>query len=481
MPTDDFARTDETESPARSAAPTQDPYLAFALRWWWLLIIGGILGLGGGFAYARYGPIPYTSVAQVQVPPQTTTNPNANSGQAADATANYSTEATTSQMFTLVSQELAGTLDISASELLIMQQQGELVIKPVKGTNFITITVTGSDRERARLLADTIAVVFVRAVNDRAAALIDARQQLLEGQIDLTGQRYLTSRLNQRQDELHKELTDQRAILLQLQSSYQQEMQRQAEFDKLNGTPSAEINATRARWLDTLNSQISDVERGLRDIQAQIDLVQGQLATLPGSSDPSVSAAFATAYGQQLQLLTRDYAQLELDAPAARAPLVRYGVASDPLPASGLKKMLLMGGVLGGMLAAALGFGIDFLRRRKATATAAETTAAAPATAATATVIAPPQPREPEVAAAPVVAINGAHPIAAAAEPAETPPAGKSEDLIFLIERARQRRKGADEPDAHGLNGAAHGGGATPRHRPLPTQDDDFPLRRVGP
>ena len=154
MPTDDFAldRTtgaEEAERPGRAAAPAQDPYLAFALRWWWLLIVGGILGLVAGFGYVKYGPIPYTSVAQVQVPPQTTTNPNANSGQAVDATANYSAEATTSQMFSLVSQELAGTLEISSSDLLVLQQEGKLVIKAAKGTNFITITVTDSDQGRA--------------------------------------------------------------------------------------------------------------------------------------------------------------------------------------------------------------------------------------------------------------------------------------------------------------------------------------------
>src|SRR5690242_19705917 len=107
VPTDDFALdrapgADDAETIVRTAAPTQDPYVAFAMRWWWLLIIGGIAGLIGAFVYLKVGPIPYTSVAQVQVPPQTTTNPNASSGQAADATTNYSAEATTSQMFTLV-------------------------------------------------------------------------------------------------------------------------------------------------------------------------------------------------------------------------------------------------------------------------------------------------------------------------------------------------------------------------------------------
>lgn len=518
MPTDDLtldrtSRADDVDGPVSAAAPTQDPYLAFALRWWWLLIVGGILGLVAGFGYLKYGPIPYTSVAQVQVPPQRTTNPNAGSGQAADATINYSAEATTSQMFTLVSQELAGTLNYSASELLVLQQNGDIVIKTVKGTNFISITVTDSDHERARLLAGTIATVFVRDVNERASAQIDARQQLLEGQIDVTGQRYLTSRLNQRQEELQRDLTTQRASLLQLQSSYQQELQRQAESDRLNGGPgqvSPEVNATRARWLETVNSQISDIEKGIRDIQTQIDLVHTQLAALPGSSDPSVSAAFASAYGEQLQLLTRDYAQLQLDAPAARAPLVRYGEASDPLPASGAKKTLLMGGALGGIIAAAAGFGIDLLRRRKKTAL--EETA--PVEVTPVAVIEPPKAQESAVE--PIAAVGEPQPIvpiapelvtveaaqpptveepqpltaeeqvaAPADEQKEAVAAKKPDDLVFLIERARQRRKMANgHIDEHGMNGTTDTTTLStlgPRHRPLPTQeDDDQPLRRAA-
>jgi capsular polysaccharide biosynthesis protein len=493
VPTDDFAldRTagaDDIETTERAARPAQDPYLAFALRWWWLLIVGGVIGLIGGVVYLKVGPIPYTSVAQVQVPPQTTTNPNASSGQAADATTNYGAEATTSQMFTLVSQELAGTLNLSASDLLVLQQNGDIVIKTVKGTNFITITVSDTDHHRAQLIADTIATVFVRDVNERASAQIDARTALLEQQIDVTSQRFLTARLNQRLEELQTNLANQRTMLLQLQASYQQELQNQAQLDKLNATngqqTSPEINATRAQWLNTLNSQISDVDKNVKDLTSQIADVQGQLAKLPGSTDPSVSAVFASAYGQQLQDLTRNYAQLQLDSPAARAPLVRYGDASNPLPASGQKKMLLLGGALGAIIAAALGFAIDWYRRRKQTALEL----ALASDVAPEELIEQPVVREIPVVAPVAASLVALEPLPATTEePAseQVASAGKSDELIFLIERARQRRKATtDHSGENGLNGTTDLNGTTPfgpRYRPLPTQeDDDFPLRRVA-
>ena len=475
-------RADAPQEADEEMRPTgPDPYLAFALRWWWLIVLGAVIGIGGAFAYAAYGPIPYQSVAQVQVPPQTTTNPNANANQSITATTNYTAEATTSQIFSLVSKELGTTLPLSASDLTLLQQDGKIDIRATKGTNFIVITVTDADRGKARLLADTIATVFVRDVNGRAGAQIDARQQLLEGQNDLTGQRYLTSRLNQRQEELQASLTTQRASLLQLQASYQQELQRQAEADRLSGTngpPSPQIVATRAQWLDTINNQISQVQNNLRDTNTQLDDVRAQLVKLPGSADPSVSAAFASAYGEQLQSLTRDYAQLQLDAPTARVPLIRYGVASDPLPATGKKKILIAGAGLGLALAAALGFGLDMLRRRRqqhAIAAFAEAEATTTPAASNTPTPLPLPLREVTAPAASAAPERDLPP----QRPAASTPQRQPDDILSLVERARQRRETATGY-RNGQNGAGvHTNGVTPRTRPLPTQDDEPPLRKA--
>jgi capsular polysaccharide biosynthesis protein len=360
---------DDDETPAAPASMGTDPYIAFALRWWWLLILGALIGGIGAYAYTQYGPIPFQSVAQVQVPAQTTTNPNSNSGEARSAATNYVAEATTSQMYTLVSKELAGTLGLTASDLQLMIQDGRLVIKLVKNTNFISIAVTDPDPERARLLADTFALVFVRDINSRASTQLDTRGLQLEQQIKITQDRLVVAQLLQRQESLRRELMDQRGLLLQLQLGYQQELQRQQESDRLAtaaGQPvTQQVLDTRSQWLKLIGDQIAAMDTTINDLNAQLNQVQTTLKGLPSGTDLSVSAAFAGAYSEQLDAMTREFAQLQLSGPNAREPVIRYGNASDPLPATGRKKMLLMGLVAGMALAAGLGFLFDLLKQRR--------------------------------------------------------------------------------------------------------------------
>ncbi len=357
------------EAEASASTPAgQDPYLAFALRWWWLLILGALLGGFAAFGYTKYGPVPFQSIAQVQVPAQTTTDPTANSSQARSAATNYAAEAASPQMFALVSKALVGKLDLSANDLMLMNQQGQLDIRIVKNTNLISITVADPDPSRARLLADTFATVLVNDVNGRAATQLDARGLQLQEQIKQTQDRLVVAQLQQRAEGLRQELVTQRGQLLQLQLGYQQELQRQAESDRLaatNGVPTnPQIITTRTQWLKLISDQITALQTTLDDLTAQLNQVQATLKTLPAGTDPSVSAAFTTAYNEQLQSLTRDFAQVQLSGPGARTPLVRYGEASDPLAANGRKKILLMGLAAGIALAVGLGFGIDLLRQR---------------------------------------------------------------------------------------------------------------------
>lgn len=354
----------------------RDPFLDFALRWWWLLLIGLAVGVAAVFAYRAYGPVSYTTTALVQVPAQTLNNPNANAGQARDAASNFAAEAKSAYMFDLVSRALAGKLALSSDELLAMSREGTIDIRRLRDANFISITVTDPDPDRARLLADTIAGTFVGDVNARAKVQVEARKKQLEEQIDSTRRRLLTAQLYQRREDLARELRAQRGALLQIQASYQQELQRQAEQERLASLPqqpgqppppatSPQLAATRDQWLRVIGDQTKQIEENINGLLAELAAVNDEIARLPQDTDPTISSAFAVAYSTQLQGLTRDYAQLQLDEQTATAPLVRYGKASTPLATFSLKKMGLMG-IVGGLgLGAGVAFLIDLLRNRR--------------------------------------------------------------------------------------------------------------------
>ena len=63
---DAWGRVPSAQPPASSIAP----YVAFAQAWWWLVLIGLIVGVGASAAYLRFGPIPHRSLAYILVPSQ---------------------------------------------------------------------------------------------------------------------------------------------------------------------------------------------------------------------------------------------------------------------------------------------------------------------------------------------------------------------------------------------------------------------------
>jgi capsular polysaccharide biosynthesis protein len=356
---------------ADPAAPSRDPYVAFAIRWWWLLLIGAVLGTAVAFAYTTYGPTPYESSAMAQVSPPAQTDPTENTSQASRAASSFAAEASSPRMFELVSRALGA--GVSARDLSEMEESGAIEIEDVNSSNLVSITARDPDPERARALADTIATVFVNDVNARARARLDVRMEQLEQQIQVTRDRLATAQLQAREMEIRRELADQRTLLLQLQLSYQQELQRQSELrertaEGRDGAPSEpvpQLARLQAEWQRIVSQQIKDVERNLSELAGALRGVRKSLAQLPPSSDPTISAALSSAYGAQLQSVTQNYAELQLTGQETTAPLTRYGNASEPSPTSGGMKTLIMGLAAGAALAGGIGFAFDMLRKRR--------------------------------------------------------------------------------------------------------------------
>lgn len=355
-----------TSSKTARKTPAQDPYLAFALRWWWLLLIGLVLGSSAAVAYNKYGPQKYQTVALIQVAQQTATSPYGQSSQARDATSNYVAEVSSSQVMQLVSRALAGKLSLSARDLQLMNQQGGIDIRSIAQSNFITITVTDTDPARARLIANTYAQVATDEVNQHAGDQVTANKQQLQQQIDATRQRLVTAQLLQRRSDLEQNLQTERTTLLQLQTNYQQELTRQQQPTTGGGQQQASPQLTQVQdqWLQLISDQVKDIQNSIAATEAQLKTVNDQLAKQSTPADPEVSAAFASAYQAQLTSLTQSYVQLELQGSLGK-PLNVYGQASDPLSTATLKKKLLAGASGGLILGAGLGFAYDMLRRRR--------------------------------------------------------------------------------------------------------------------
>ncbi|HEU5318373.1 MAG TPA: Wzz/FepE/Etk N-terminal domain-containing protein [Chloroflexota bacterium] len=292
------------------------PYVAFVLRWWWLILVVTAVGCAATVAYLKFGPQTYQSTALIVAPQETDPStgaqrsPNSPRGTAV----NYAAQAASQHVFELTSTALQGKLvgraSLSTRDLLLMSRRKQVEIKQQRNSNVVSVTVTNTNPRDARTIADTIAAVFVEDTNARTRATLDAHKTQLEQQIDLTRQQLITSQLRQREEDLSQDIRRERTQLLQLQLQYQQEAQRQLDMDRAlsdaerqqqadsaaAGASTAAIAAAQQRArdllasssastalrLDLLRGQQQELEQSLAETGAQLTDVRAALATLGG-------------------------------------------------------------------------------------------------------------------------------------------------------------------------------------------------------
>jgi capsular polysaccharide biosynthesis protein len=352
-------------------AAEPDPLADFIRRWWWLLGVGVVVGMVAAFAYSSFGPSSYQTSALVQVPAQQTQfDPTEKAEQARSATVNYAAEAGSPRTFELAADALPPEVGLNATELIRMKRSGDITINAVDNANFIEITVINSDPDRAQLLANTFATVIVDDVNGRSAAQSSEQRNRLENQIEFTRENLASAELFTRQQSLEEQIRDQRSTLLALQSGYQQEVERQSEYDSLQNNPGfneplTDVQATRQELQRIIGDQIREVEQNLTNLNSELEEVMTAIEDMPGAVDPSTSAAFASAYALELGGLTSQYVSQQVASLTATPPLVKYGEASTPLVVQGIRRLLLFGIVGGGALASIVAFATDRLRSHR--------------------------------------------------------------------------------------------------------------------
>jgi chromosome segregation ATPase len=303
-----------------------------------VLVIGTLLGLGGGLGYAMYGPVPYKSTALLMVPLQADPADNSfgSPNRVRTLAQTFAAQLASPYVYGLVSQALQGTVNLSTRDLTEMANRREIDIRPQRSANLIGISVTDPIKEHARLIANTFASVAVQDVTNRATGDVDTRRKMLEQQIDSTRQQLITSQLRQQEQDLSKQLHDQRSQLLQIQLQYQQEIQRQLGEAQLqlnlqqlqnraSSSPPPALTPAQQQRIQQLVSASSavhsqrlqimrDQQQDLQDTMAQKDsdlgAVREQLdALMPASdiADQSRQVEAATqVQTQRQQLLQRE-------------------------------------------------------------------------------------------------------------------------------------------------------------------------------
>lgn len=358
--------------PIKSAGPSpklDNPYLRFALRWWWLILLTTALGALLAVGYLKLGFAPYESTAVILVPHQADVADNTlgNPNQARSAAGNFAAQAASPQLAEQVSRALPVRYKATPVELLLMVQQRKVEIRAPTGSNLITVKVVDSDPNFARTLADTYAAVFVDDVNRSTTLAIERRKRELETRIAAARDELVTAQRYQLAQNLNTQLQNLRQRLLELQATYQTELQRQIQLSQLGTGANPQLAAASAnvqtKWLQLMAEQQRQLEAELASVTEQLNAVQKAIAAQPGSVDPTVAAALTTAYEQQLLKLSQDYADLQLNAGAGTLPLSKYGTASEPIPAVGLRLVLLVGVGTGFAAGVAIAYSLDIARR----------------------------------------------------------------------------------------------------------------------
>jgi hypothetical protein len=198
--------------------------------------------------------------------------------------------------------------------------------------------------------------------------------------------------LTQREQGLARDIQSTQSQLLQLQAQHQQEVLRQLEDRRQSvlaisaaaggGNDASQAafaaaqqqarqlagasSGVRSQWLQVLSEQQREVESNIAAVTGRLTAVRQALVDHPSEGDPAVAAAFTRAYGEQLQALTQEFARLQMNSQAAMAPLVRFGAATDALPAVRAKRTLVMGTGAGLAVGVGVAYALEAWRRRRA-------------------------------------------------------------------------------------------------------------------
>ncbi len=153
-------------------------YLAIVRRWWWLLLMGMFLGGGAGYVASSYQPLIYQTTTTLAV------------GRLTQITNPSYTEITTGQRLAQSYAAMAGLEPVlqAAIENLGLEMdwtnlRGKVNAKPILDTQLLEISVSDTDPQRVKLIADEVAQQLILQSPSTADSETKERQQFVQEQL----------------------------------------------------------------------------------------------------------------------------------------------------------------------------------------------------------------------------------------------------------------------------------------------------------
>ena len=153
-------------------------------RWWWLPVLGLLLGVGGGFLFSRQAPPIYNATAYLYI------NPVQSQGAPGLADLTYAQTLAYSYSQVLHSPPV---LAEAGRQLGFTLKPADISVAPVPATQLIAVKVTDRDPARAAVIANRLSDVLVQRVQDARTQSSQAVRQQIDRDLDDARQRVTTA------------------------------------------------------------------------------------------------------------------------------------------------------------------------------------------------------------------------------------------------------------------------------------------------
>ncbi|MBN1304057.1 MAG: polysaccharide biosynthesis tyrosine autokinase [Anaerolineales bacterium] len=268
-------------------------YLTLARRWWWLLIVGPVLGAAVGYTISHYETPIYQSSTSVMV--SSTTN-----GIAATPYAIY-TDQQLAETYVLI-LTTQPIIDGSSEKLGYPVREGQISAQQVQDTQIIKITVEDPDPARAAEIANMLVAVLIEQNAKLQTGQFAASDETLQKQIEQVEQMiagYQADLDNLSTQTVVEQISQ---VETQLQPLQEEASQIQQEIALLSPAYSQEKKV-----------KVAELQARLDQITPLLDLYQQIYTNLVVLGNPGASGANEGARLVQLQSTLELYQQIYIN------------------------------------------------------------------------------------------------------------------------------------------------------------------------